>query len=125
MMAWFGVVWRAAKKAGGFVLRELEHSGARRTGSGRKDAKSAEKMGRSNERQGAEDAEGRAARSWSAGCAHVGPPIERRGGARLGPFLRTENSGGGVLLGKSGVGFFYFWAEGEGRGDAEGAEEIG
>ena len=34
------------------------------------------------------------------------------GGARLGPFLRIKNWGRGVLLGKSGVRFFYFCGEG-------------
>ena len=33
-------------------------------------------------------------------------------GARLGPFLRTRKWGSGIFVGKSGVGFFYFWAEG-------------
>src|SRR5690348_538840 len=61
--------------------------------------------GRGDERRGGE---GRAPRWSGVLWAHVGPPIGPGGGARLGPLLRTENSGGGVFVGNCGVGFFYF-----------------
>ena len=74
--------------------------------SGREDAEGAEKARRLDERQGAKGAKGRAPRGGWVMAAHVGPPIERRRGARMGPFLRTKNREGVVCPGKSGVKFF-------------------
>ena len=68
--------------------------------------------GEVNERHSAKDAKGRAPRGGWVVRAHVGPPIERGGGARMGPLLRIRNGWEGVLVGNCGVGFFYFSVEG-------------